>query len=46
MSSEENDLFPKIIVDPAAVGYAETDDQVCARALSSSKIFKTYLSVH
>ena len=28
MSSEENDLFPKIIVDPAAVGYAETDEEL------------------
>ena len=28
MSSDENDLFPQIIVDPAAAGYAETDEEV------------------
>ena len=28
MSSEENDLFPKIIVDTTAAGYAETDEEV------------------
>jgi hypothetical protein len=28
MSSEENDLFPKIIVDKNADGYAETNEEV------------------
>ena len=28
MSSEENDLFPKIIVDTTADGYAEIDEEV------------------
>ena len=28
MSNEENDLFPQIIVDKSADGYAETDEEV------------------